>query len=109
MFDIVPLPYLFTYRMPRSAPFFKGGQLSNPPPSSFPNQVFQLLLPSSLTASHIEFNPRRSYRMQWNLNIQRQLTRTMALTLGYVGSSGVHLAHQMRMPIDEVPPSLVTF
>ena len=25
MFDIVPLPYLFTTRMPRSAPFFQGG------------------------------------------------------------------------------------
>ena len=38
MFDIVPLPYLFLARMPRSAPFFKNGQLSNPPVASFPNQ-----------------------------------------------------------------------
>jgi hypothetical protein len=108
MFDIAPLPYLFLTYAVRSAPFFKGGQLSNPPPSSFPNQVSQLLLPSSLTASHIEFNPRPAYRMQWNLNIQRQLTRTVALTLGYVGSSGVHLARQER-DTDVVPASLVQF
>ena len=108
MFDIVPLPYLFSTRLPRSAPFFQGGQLSNPPASSFPNQIFQVLTPSSLIATHIELNPSRSYRMQWNLNIQRQLTRSMALTLGYAGSSAVHLAHPID-DTDQVPPSLVTF
>jgi hypothetical protein len=46
--------------------------------------------------------------MQWNLNIQRQLTRSIALTLGYVGSSGVHLARQVS-DTDVVPASLVTF
>src|SRR5204862_5601580 len=80
MFDIVPLPYLWASRMPRSAPFFQGGQLSSPPVSSFSNQVFQLLTPSTLQVTHNEFNPHRSYRLQWNLNIQRQLTRSMALT-----------------------------
>jgi len=107
MFDIVPLPYLFITRLPRSAPFFQSGQLSWPPPSSFPNQVFQLLLPTTLQAAHIEFDPDRSYRMQWNLNIQRQLTRSLALTLGYAGSSAVHLARQVT-DTDVVPASLVT-
>ena len=46
--------------------------------------------------------------MQWNLNVQRQLTRNMALTAGYSGSSGVHLAHQEE-DTDQVPPSLVHF
>jgi hypothetical protein len=44
--------------------------------------------------------------MQWNLNIQRQLTRSLALTVGYVGSTGVHLAHT-NYDYDQVPPSLV--
>jgi hypothetical protein len=108
MFDIVPLPYMFTARYPRSAPFFKSIQLNNPPSSAFPNQIQPLLLiPSALLASHVEFNPSRSYRMQWNLNIQRQLTRSMALTVGYSGSSGVHLIHQEE-DTNEVPASLVT-
>src|ERR1051325_3563634 len=47
--------------------------------------------------------PARSYRMQWNLNIQRQLTRSLALTLGYVGSTGVHLA-DISDDSDQVPP-----
>src|SRR5262245_41419527 len=31
--------------------------------------------------------------MQWNFNIQRQVTRSVAVTVGYVGSAGVKLAH----------------
>jgi hypothetical protein len=108
MFDIIPLPYLFNNRMPRSAPFFQNGILNNPPPASFPNGAFSLLTPSSVLTSHIEFNPHRAYRMQWNLNIQRQLTGNTALTLGYVGSGAVHLVHQVE-DIDEVPPPLVHF
>jgi hypothetical protein len=108
MFDIIPLPYLFVLRMPRSAPYFQAAQVSNPPSSTFPNQVIQSLTASSLVATYIEFNPSRSYRMQWNLNIQRQLTRSVALTLGYVGSSAVHLTHLIE-DNDQVPSSLVTF
>jgi hypothetical protein len=48
------------------------------------------------------------FAMQWNLNIQRQLSRSLALTLGYVGSAGVHLAHP-SVEADMVPPSLVHF
>jgi hypothetical protein len=108
IFDIVPLPYLFITRLPRSAPFFLSGSLSSPPPPSFPNQVFQLLVPSTLVATQVEFNPRRAYKMQWNLNIQRQLTRSTALTVGYVGASAVHLADAIQ-EADQVPPSLVNF
>src|SRR5437660_4540113 len=46
---------------------------------------------SRLAASTIETNPHRSYVMQWDFNIQRQLDPTLTLTLGYVGSHGVHL------------------
>src|SRR5205807_4891909 len=36
-------------------------------------------------------DPKRSYVMQWDLNVQRQLDPALTLTLGYVGSHGVHL------------------
>jgi hypothetical protein len=108
MFDIVPLPYIFNNRMPRSTPFFQNGLLDKPPSSSFPGQAFPLLTPSTLLTSHIEFNPHRAYRMQWNLNIQRQLSRSLALTMGYVGSGAVHLVHQIE-DADQVPAALVHF
>jgi len=53
-------------------------------------------------------NPHRTYKGQWNLNIQRQLSKSMALTVGYVGSTGVHLAYGIQ-DSDQVPASLVTF
>ena len=106
MFDIIPLPYLLVNLFPRTAPFYREGSVANPPSSSFPNGAFNLLGLSTLQATRIEPNPPRSYKMQWNLNIQRQLTRSMALTVGYVGSTGVHLAHT-TYDFDQVPPSLV--
>jgi len=108
MFDIIALPSLFTTRMPRSTPFAQSGTKNSPDPASFPNQAFQLLALNTLTALHVEFNPSRTYRMQWNLNIQRQLTSNLALTVGYVGSTGVHLMNHIE-DADMVPAPLVRF
>jgi hypothetical protein len=46
---------------------------------------------SKLAMSTIEGAPKRSYVEQWNLSVQRQLTTDMSVTVGYVGSHGVHL------------------
>ena len=108
MFDVVPLPFLFNNRMPRSTPFFQNGILNTTRSDLFPGNALSLLSPSTLLTSHIEGNPHRAYRMQWNLNIQRQLSRSLALTMGYVGSSAVHMVHQIE-DFDEVPPPLVHF
>ena len=43
--------------------------------------------------------------MQWNLGIARELTSTLSLTIGYVGSRGVHLPYRMDN-IDMVLPTL---
>ena len=107
IFDIVPLTFLYANRMPRTNPFYLAGVLANPPVASFPNQALQLLNLSTLRTAHIEFNPGRSYKAQWNLNIQRQLTRSLVLTVGYVGAAGVRLNHSVY-DTDQVPASLVT-
>ena len=57
MFDIIPLPYLLVNLFPRTTPFFLQGTLANPPSSSFPSQVFNLLSLSTVQATHVEFNP----------------------------------------------------
>jgi len=110
MFDIIPLPHIFVSIVPRSAPYYKEGSVSDsaatPLAPAFPGQALRLLSASTIQGTHIEFNPRRSYRAQWNLNIQRQLTGSMALTVGYVGAAGVHLTHTIY-DNDQVPPSLV--
>jgi hypothetical protein len=97
MFDIIPLPYLFVFLFPRTAPFFLQGTINAPQltGADFPKGAFPLLTPSTSQAIHTEFDPHRSYKAQWNLNIQRQLSRNMALTVGYIGSVGVRLANSI--------------
>ena len=108
MFDIIPLPYIFISLIPRSTPYYIQGTLTNPSPSLFPGKGVSLFAPSTTQATHIEYDPKRSYKGQWNLNIQRQLSKSMALTVGYVGSVGVHLTHTVY-DTNQVPASLVTW
>ncbi|HLJ16086.1 MAG TPA: TonB-dependent receptor [Bryobacteraceae bacterium] len=46
---------------------------------------------SKLAESTIEGTPHRNYVEEYNLTLQRQLTSDLSLTVGYVGSHGVHL------------------
>ena len=107
IFDIVPTPGLLDNRMERTVPFFESGVLLNPPPSSFPNSAFNLLGPTSLRTILVEFKPHPAYSMQWNLNVQQQITKDLSIAVGYVGSKAVHLP-AIQGDADQVPPSLVT-
>jgi hypothetical protein len=49
------------------------------------------LPPGSSSASYYDRQPHRSYNMQWNLNVQRELAPNLTVLVGYVGSRGVHL------------------
>ncbi len=47
--------------------------------------------PAIPSASWVENPFKDGYVQQWNFNIQHQLTESMGLTVGYVGSKGTHL------------------
>jgi hypothetical protein len=42
----------------------------------------------------LDFNPKRNYVAQWNLNIQRQFASNTTAMIGYVGARGVHMWNQ---------------
>ena len=107
LFDVPILVNLFHLRALRSAPFFLSGNLVNPPASIFPTGAFGLLGPTAVRAYYVEPTPPRAYKMQWNLNVQRQLTANMAITAAYVGAKGVHLPDGSDDG-DMTPPQLVT-
>jgi hypothetical protein len=90
MFDVLPLPYEFQNMETRAAPFYNLESTSNLPAGSFFQGGLAQLTPNSQSVSWIEQNPKRNYVMQWNLDIQRQLTSDLTATIGYVGSRGVH-------------------
>ncbi|HEV2176024.1 MAG TPA: TonB-dependent receptor [Terriglobia bacterium] len=108
LFDVLPLPYLFTLYSAQAAPFFSFGSVNSLPAGSFFQGAFPLLTASSLQAVYIEQHPHRSYVMQWNLNIQHAITPNLTATVGYVGSRGVHLpwvADDMDIVIPTATPS----
>src|SRR4030081_2075510 len=55
--------------------------------------------------TYVFFQPKRNYVMQGDLGIARKLTSTLSLTIGYVGSRGVHLPYRVDN-IDMVLPTL---
>jgi hypothetical protein len=91
MFDVLPLPYETQNLTLFAAPFYLLGTNSNLTPGDFPNAVGKLQTsPTSLRVNYIQHDPSRNYVMEWNLNIQRQLSQSIALMIGYTGSRGVH-------------------
>jgi hypothetical protein len=84
---IVARAYVTAYVL--SPPYTLGLQVAPPYPAAFSGGG-AALPPSEFEA--IDYQTRNTpYMMQYNFNIQRDLGSNTILTLGYVGSRGVHL------------------
>lgn len=91
MFDVLPLPYQFVLLTTQAAPFFSYTAINSPGAGSFPNFPGQnIAFPANTLRSTYIQHPKRNYVMQWNLNVQQQLTPSVAAMVAYVGSRGVH-------------------
>lgn len=94
LFDVLPLPYQFILLETQAIPFFQYTTLK----VNSPNPValtFPLVPPADIAGnksrtSFIESKQKRNYVAQWNLNVQYQLTPSLAAMVAYVGSRGVH-------------------
>jgi carboxypeptidase family protein/TonB-dependent receptor-like protein len=107
IFDVLPLPYEFNLSFQHAVPFVQSIFASVLQPGSFPTGAFQQFSTESTSGlgTYVEYKPKRNYVMQWNLSLARELTSTLAVTIGYVGSRGVHLPYRVDN-IDMVLPSL---
>jgi hypothetical protein len=107
VFDVLPLPVEMGSGVDGSAPFdvsvSKSGLLTpyvpnsaspncttNPPPGAY----CQAQQAQSSRYYIMQFNPKRNYVMQWNFNIQRQITPNTTVMVGYVGARGIHMRFQ---------------
>jgi hypothetical protein len=95
LFDVLPLPYQFTLLETQAAPFFQYTALKVGDPTLATPLTFPLVDPADITnnklrSTYIDSNPKRNYVAQWNLNVQYQLTPSLAAMVAYVGSRGVH-------------------
>ena len=95
IYDVLPLPYQFILLTTQSAPFFQYTALKVGDPSLAVPLTFPLVDPADITANrlrstYVESHPHRNYVTQWNLNLQYQITPSLAGMIAYVGSRGVH-------------------
>jgi hypothetical protein len=110
IFDVLPLPVEMGSGVDGSFPFDVSASESNAPPVMAGQGAMQLGCTTPCgsygTAFNrqsgryyvMDFNPRRNYVMQWNLNIQREIVPNTTLMVGYVGARGKH----MRFQADDV-------
>jgi hypothetical protein len=89
LFDVLPLPYQFVLMTTQSAPFFSYTAVNNPNQGSFFSGLTSFPA-NTLRSTYVDSHDRRNYIMQWNLNVQQQLTPTLAAMVAYVGSRGIH-------------------
>ena len=96
IYDVLPLIYEFTLAISETAPFYKIGTSGNLPVGSFPDAAATLIAndPTSLQTGYIQPNPPRNYVMNWNLTLQRALSRNLTAMIGYVGNRGVHMLNR---------------
>jgi hypothetical protein len=108
LFDVLPLPYQFTLMQTQAIPFFQYDIFGNTPAGTFP-KVSNLPPPtgSQSRSTYIESAPKRNYVAQWNLNVQYQLGKDLAVMAAYVGSRGVHMPFRVD-EADLVIPTLTS-
>src|SRR3981081_1918586 len=99
LFDVLPLPVEMGSGVDGSFPFDVSASGTNLSQGSFilgcTTPCGAYLQTSDIHRYYImQFNPKRNYVMQWNFNIQRQVTAGTSLMVGYVGARGRHMRSQ---------------
>jgi Carboxypeptidase regulatory-like domain/TonB-dependent Receptor Plug Domain/TonB dependent receptor len=92
IYDSLPIPWMFTHNSTGVLPYELEHDATNLPAGSFPTAAVGLAtLPGSPPGVRlIEQNPKRNYAMNWNLNVQQEITPTISAVVAYVGSRTNH-------------------
>ncbi len=116
VFDVLPMPFMFGLNALQASPAGAELDLTNTnqaqgftcttatstcplPQGSFATGLVAAAAaaaPGGALASnsgrwqYTDANPKRNYVMQWNFNVQRQITPSTSLTVAYAGSRGIH-------------------
>lgn len=105
MFDVLPLPYQFILMTTQSAPFFSYTSVNSPGQGTFFNfKGVDTQFPSNTLRSTFVQHAKRDYVIQWNFNIQQQITPTLTGMVAYVGSRGVHQPFKVDEADLVIPP-----
>lgn len=95
IFDVDFLPWIYTQGNSQVFPF-ELTLTANPPipTGAFPQGLVALAAPTlaNTAVRFIQQNTRRTYAMNWNFNIQREVANNTTVTVGYVGNHSLNLA-----------------
>ena len=69
-------------------------------------QAFDVTQPTGLAPVTVDPGFRNASKQSWNVNVQRQLARDLAATVGYFGSRGKHLriSRNINQPLNGIRP-----
>jgi hypothetical protein len=100
IFDVLPLPWEYTQQAAQAFPFAfqTSGNLTGttdtfPSPPGIAALFAAAPNPTTALSYHAEQKPHRNYAMNWNLNVQREITPSLSAMVGYVGSHTVHMPY----------------
>ena len=104
LFDVLPFPVEMGSGVDGSAPFAADASesgitttpyVTNSNCSTPPCGAYATALANQSQSFYVmQFNPKRNYVMQWNFNVQNQITPNTTLMIGYVGARGIHMRFQ---------------
>jgi len=77
-------------------PYTPRVSIANP---TFPNPPFERGLGNTIRP--VEWNIKNPYMQTWNINVQQELPAGFVMTMGYVGSRGIHLLRSNDVNIVE--------
>lgn len=89
IFDVLPLPYVYTNRDAFSLPNEALITVSKLSQGSFPRNFPLTFDPAKETVRFVD-PQHRSYAMNWNLTVEQAITPNLKATVAYVGSHVIH-------------------
>jgi hypothetical protein len=110
IFDVLPLPFNWLGESSLGLPFSQIVDAIRPGQGTFPKGVLNVVNfdPSQSQVTYAVPHPNRTYAMNWNLNIQRQLNEHVFAAVGYVGSHTVHQSFAAGDHNQVAPPQVQT-
>ena len=106
IYDMLPLPYIYATYATISAPYSLDEIAVGVPQGSFPDNIAPIaaMFAPFRIGHYIEPHPKRTYSLNYNINVEQQLSKTLSAMVGYVGSHTVHTPFQAS-DMNQLAPS----
>jgi hypothetical protein len=108
IYDMLPLPYVYATYASISSPYSLDEIAFGLPQGAFPSGIVSTAAANaSLRIGHyVEQHPKRTYSLNYNVNVEQQFSKNLSMLIGYVGSHTLHTPFQ-SLDMNQVAPPQV--